>query len=231
MKTERQAVISEELCKRIADFLEQNDISSPYTTVYDKGRNAAGELPKAIDFIDMAQFGELPEFWTCDVADELGKRSSARHWADVSATVEAIETTETIREFLRIECANRARGFRKPELRNLCDLAKLAMRSNMGNKKPIYVAESGCDARLHLSRAVCYAYSQESYADHSRYAVPVTIAEGANVEVCKRNLSRFVEALRTHNGYAGSGCTWTAELHTLPAGAFVVFDCRASISD
>lgn len=179
---------------------------------------------------------ELPDSWELDVSQVQGERAQAAYNAKRRATYEAQK--EPIRSFLLAELdAGNDRYMRDAEPRDLTDLAKTARQDRrqtleVRGKKTLvgpmpYAPESGCSAKLHLKDAVCYAYEQASYADHSRYAVPVTIEAGADPVVCRRNLGRFMEALRTHNGYAGSGCTWSAELRD----GFVLLDCRASISD
>lgn len=172
--------------------------------------------PEYYDAEVFALVDGLPHGWRHDVYDEMSRRASEIREANIAATVEGIPTTDAIRAFLRSQIGTR--GFHEPKRQS-------AKRTARG-----YNPVPGCNARLRLSEAVSFRYTQESYADHSQFAVPV---EGnPNSEACRTNLSRLCEAWRTHNGFAGSGCTYTASIHGSEAdGWFVVFDCRASISD
>lgn len=229
-------VLSAATAARIADAYEAKGIS-PFGTVYGNlswhqsmnGDTMGGSLysrkfsdrhearPEFFDAEMFALVDGLPQGWRSDVYAELSRRSAAVHAANVAAQVEAFNTTPAIKAFLRVEQGSR--GFHAPKLTPMKG-------STVRNYSPV----KGCNARLKLSQAVSFRYTQESYADHSQTAVPV---EGnPNSEACRVNLSRLCEAWRTHNGFAGSGCTYTASIHGNDSeGWFVVFDCRASISD
>lgn len=121
------------------------------------------------------------------------------------------------------------RGQRKPEATSLSHLKGLAMAERQ--HKPAYKPQGDCGAKLHLKDAICIGYRQEAYADHSDYAIPVTMTQGFDAEACKKNLWNFGNACRTANGLAGYGSTWSFELVVLPEGVFVLADCRSSIAD
>lgn len=126
------------------------------------------------------------------------------------------------------------RGRRIPEPRDLTHIAKAATTNNGYRSKyhPVYVAEAGCSLRLKLKEAWSIGYCQEAWADHSQYVVPVEgKASGAELEVCKRNLSRFFEAARSTNGLAGYGSSYSHELIETEHGFLVIIDQRSSIPD
>lgn len=139
--------------------------------------------------------------------------------------IDEIETTDKIKSYLRNQHKEKRRGIADPEKTDLSSWAKTASRK-MATNTP-YQPEPGCKAKLKLKDAVMVSSSQEAYADYTTYAVPFVVEEGADMEVCERNLGRFCRALKTHNGFAGSGCTYDAHLED----GFAVITQRASISD
>lgn len=226
----RTSVVTREQADHIADLFESEGIDSPFASEWNGPKDANGR-PEMTYLSRPAITSAVQGFdsmWTCDVHHVLSERRKAKHFEEIRAAQGAVANA-AIRAYLL--ALDPVHYLRAPEVRDLSDLAQLAMRGNLGNGKPVYQPEPGCKARLKLKEAVSFWYEQASYADHSRYAVPVELAPDADMTVCRRNLGRFMASLRTHNGYAGSGCTWSAELITTEAGAFVVMDCRASISD
>jgi hypothetical protein len=226
----RTSVITREQAETIADLFTAKGIESPFRSVspmrkHDDGRYvmAYEEHPELVEAV-----ADLPSPWDLDVAHILEARRKAKALEELRAAQARVEHA-AIRAYLLAQPASQY--LRTPEVRDLSEMAKLATRGDLGNGKPVYSPLPGCKARLKLKEAVTFWYEQASYADHTRYAIPVEMEAGADVGVCRANLGRFCSALRTHNGFAGSGCTWTAELIVEPAGAFVVMDCRASISD
>jgi hypothetical protein len=227
-----------EICERIANDIEALGFDHAFShRYYSDGRTST----PIIDELDLAKYGTLPSRWQLDVQEVLTERSKAKHREKLRVAVEEVATTEPIKNFLRLLWAKEERGFVAPRVTDLTDLGKLAARDETrevdhhGKKmrlgKPAYTPKEGCKAKLKLKEAVCFSYRQEAYADHTGYAVPVEIEAGADHAVCRENLRLFCDALRTHNGFAGSGCTWEAELVVNEDGAYVVFDCRASIPD
>ena len=162
----------------------------------------------------------LPNGWVIDVRQVLDERARAAHAAAMLDAAAHFDTTPAIRARLIAEAGGRY--FRAPEVRDLSRLLQ-----------PVraYPAPSGaCTARLQLRAAVSYAYEQASYADHSRYLIPVAGAIG-DLAACRQNLASWAEAIRTHTGMAGSGCSYSATLVVTDDGAYVHLDQRASISD
>lgn len=224
------SVITREQAEAAAILFEAADLS-PYSTDWDKENNKTGpasylRVPALAEAV-----ANFPQWWTLDVSHVLDERRAAKRIANIRASYEAVEHA-AIREYLlnRIDSTD-ARYLRAAEVRDESELCKLASAPDPTNKKPAYQPNPGCKARLKLKQAVMFYYEQASYADHSRYAVPVEFEGTPDPAACAANLGKFCAALRTHNGFAGSGCTWTAELITNSTGSFVVMDCRASISD
>ena len=80
-------------------------------------------------------------------------------------------------------------------------------------------------------QAVALTYSQEAYADHSTYLIPVVVEQPTDRDAAQRNLAKIARKLQTHNGWAGSGSTYGFSLHEEDDGCFVIMSVRASISD
>lgn len=186
---------------------------------------------------------DLPEGWDRQVSDVLSARKKVRNDAAQAerdaarrAAYEAIEHP-AIRAHL---LANfETRGYREaPKAMDLSWMAKLAAsdRRQRGTKGDLYgptpyKPQPGCNAKLHLKQAIHMAYVQDSYADLTYGAIPVTIENGADLTVCKRNLRAFADACRTHTGMAGSGSNFDLTLMENEGGVFVLFYERASIAD
>ena len=97
-------------------------------------------------------------------------------------------------------------------------------RSNEWFRKPY--APAG-QARLHLALATSERYTQSSYSDDSVYAIPYS---GTITPESTKRLNDFFWAASNHDGFAGSGCTWS--LSSIDQNRRVVLaHCRASISD
>lgn len=151
-----------------------------------------------------------------------------------AAALAALTTTPAVMRFLqdRAEKTSTREGLRDVKAVDLSSLARQARAGSRRQYGPApYNPEPGCKALLRLREAVHVTWWHDSYADMAVYAVPVDILAGADLDVCRRNLSRFASALRTHTGLAGSGCTYEAALVQNEAGALVVLTQRASIPD
>jgi hypothetical protein len=186
---------------------------------------------------------DLPEGWDRQVLATVlsarkksGTRGQAQRDAERRAAYEVVEHP-AIRAHL---IANfDTRGYREaPKPLDLSWMAKLAAsdRRQRGTKGDLYgptpyKPQPGCNAKLHLKQAIRMAFVQDSYADLTYAAIPVTIEEGADLTVCKRNLAAFAEACRTHTGLAGSGSNFDLTLIENEGGVFVLFYERASIAD
>lgn len=187
----------------------------------------------------------LPEGWEYQVSAVLAADRDAEHArrdaerrAELVASFEAVENP-AIRAYLLTKVDER--GYRKPEPNDCSYMAKLAQEDRrqpyerngetMLLGKGPYEPLPGCKAKLHLKQALAVGYTQEAYADHSYIAIPVTIEEGSDLSVCRQNLYRFAQALRTHTGLAGSGSNWDFTLIETEAGAFVFANGRHSIAD
>lgn len=257
----RKPVISPELANRIADWLLDRGYSSPYTTCGPNGEPGVfHRFPDPDPFIpphdyvasndwrcrvcakvpddsihhgvtpwtyknighyvaETHLFGDLPKFWTVDVANVLGERGTRARHAALRGVVETIDTTPAIRQFLRENVGSR--GFAEPKL---VDLSGLRTSRRNG-------VEATLGEWVRLDAAVRFAYAQEAWADHIRWAIPIAIADDFDVEARRHELARWCEALRTHTGWAGSGSTFSTELMVNPDGAFLVLDERVSIPD
>ena len=85
--------------------------------------------------------------------------------------------------------------------------------------------------KLLLDKAVAVSYSQEAYADMFTSLIPVEVIQPTDTAAAKRNLSAIARKLQTHNGWAGSGCTFGFTLTEEEDGCYVVMSVRSSISD
>jgi len=174
------------------------------------------------DKVLFAMVDGLPKRWESDVYYIGVERSRAKLKAQEEAAVESYAGPAVIKRALQAMLADKPRCFKPPEVVDMSGLKPLKDRK--------YKPAGGCGAKLKLKEAVSYGYSQESYADHSYYLIPVE-GEIGDASVCRSNLHQWCEAIRTHNGFAGSGSTFSAELVIEPDGAYVKLDIRASISD
>jgi hypothetical protein len=149
------------------------------------------------------------------------------------AAVDALDATEFVKAHARqhVQVATHPIEPKMTDLRSLTALAYGRGHAKPGGV-PNYVPDPACASMLHLSRAIHTATSQETYANYTTYLVPVTIPQDADLDVCRKNLGRFADCLRTHDGMAGSGCTWGAALHgDRETGFLVLLNRRASIAD
>ena len=100
--------------------------------------------------------------------------------------------------------------------------------------EPLYTA---IGTRIHpggekdFDKAVAVSYSQEAYADMFTSLIPVEVIQPTDTAAAKRNLSAIARKLQTHNGWAGSGCTFGFTLTEEEDGCYVVMSVRSSISD
>lgn len=228
---------------QLADLFQEAGINSPFSVSYEDRiawakANPDAEVPPYNHFREHARLGldesRLPKGWETAVHDALGRRRLAATAAKVEEKVKCIP--EPIQTFIR---ENRRSTTFEPKKRDLSDLAKLATQDRRwkGSDDKLYgptpyKPEAGCNLRLLLKEAYCYDTEQAAYADHQRYVVPVRVdGEPGDLETCRRNLRAFMESLRTHNGMAGSGCNWEAQLHAMEDGFVVHLGCRASIMD
>jgi hypothetical protein len=232
----RTSVISRALAEQLADVIPHDAPLEPWPAM-DQGRgqflrDAAIEFRCYVgddreappinrlhwDAKLFALVDGLPDPWFIDVWQVQDERARAKRAADLLAAAEAFEAPPAIKR--RLVKAVSERGFEAPE------------RSDLTRLRPArpYTPKGGCAARMKLAEAVRFSYRQESYADHSTYLVPVE-GEITDAQACRSNLAAWCESIRTHNGFAGSGSTWSASLVIEPDGAYVEIDCRASISD
>lgn len=103
-----------------------------------------------------------------------------------------------------------------------------------GNAKPFpaytsVAKPSGC--KLDTKRTVAVYSSQEAYADYTHTLIPVIVTGAVDEDQARKNLGYLADALQTHNGWAGSGSTYSFALHLESDGAYVVMAGRHSISD
>lgn len=242
----RQPVISSDLANRIADKVETLGFDSLYSSVVIRDGRIISKF-KGGDYSNQYvplhqvmsengytdEFGPLPEFWSVDVADVMAKRESDRHRQRVMAAVGALDAPAVIKARLQ---ADVAAGIccRVPEIKDLrffCESAKRTT-DQYGKARPAYTPPADCKLTLKLSRAVLASYSQEAYADMSAYYVPVGgNVTSADYNACIRNLNAFVRYANTHTGWAGSGCSYSADLVIEGDAAYAVITCRASIAD
>lgn len=159
------------------------------------------------------------------VAAEVARRERV-------AAIEAFETTAAIKKYMLDNAA--ARGAQKPEKRDCRYFAKAAQRttSQFGTKREAYKPVGNCGLRMQLEQAVSFSHTQESYSDDSVTLIPVTgdVAK-ADMKACHANVGAFFRYADSHTGMAGSGCNYSASLHTNELGAFIAVHCRASIAD
>lgn len=229
---------------RIIALLDAAGVPSPYDSErghYYDGRYRDGArlwlgVPEVVEMVR-----DLPMTWTCDVYSLQTFRSKEKMRAERVASYEA-QPHGGIRAYLAGLDPD-GHGMKKAEPHDMswiCQLARAdhrkTARSTRTGKletygKGPYEPVEGGRAKLRLKEGVSFSYIQDSYADYTRVAVPAELEAGADRDVCRRNLQRLTEALRTHTGFAGSGSTWSAELVEHEAGAFVIFGGRHSISD
>jgi len=179
--------------------------------------NAYHACPKFAAAVD-----GLPHGWYSDVSYVIDERKKSEWLAANVAAVEAWAGPAPMKR--RIMSAVACRGFRKPE----------AVRADLSGLKPVYgrsyTPAGGCDAKLKLKESVLVSYEQNSYSDDLLYLIPVE-GDLGDAAICRSNLGLWCQAIRTHNGMAGSGCSYTTCLVVEPDGSYVELHCRSSISD
>lgn len=84
---------------------------------------------------------------------------------------------------------------------------------------------------LLVKEAVSVSYVQDAYADLHTTLIPVKVSEPTDIAAARRNLGKIADKIRTHNGWAGSGSSYSLELVVEDDGVYVRMSTRASISD
>jgi hypothetical protein len=231
--------LTQEVADKLADFFEEKGFDSIYSTVYEDNKprmydrvDYQGKIHRdympAYMSVDLSEFGNLPEHWQIDVANVMSARRSAAYKNKIKSEIEAFDTTPGIRAYMLAHYEERPRSPTKHDLRFFAKAATTTT-NQFGKARPAFQVDSNASCKLKLSEAVLVSYSQEAYADMSRYAVPFT---GEIVDK-KKSLARLCEFVRyadTHTGWAGSGCNYSVE-EINEEGKFVIISCRASIAD
>jgi hypothetical protein len=221
----RESVIDLEAAEKLADLFDKHDLR-PHAT---KLRSSTKEndwrgVPKYVDYPDIMEVVEALDCdhtWRLDVSHLLEERRRERRNRKIQESFAAVDHAGIAAYLMAHEST--VRGLKVAEVKDLSYLTDLAR----GKYRP----DPNCRAKLCLSRAVHYAYEQAPYADYNYYAVPAEVAGGASLTACRRNLQAFCDAIKTHNGFAGSGAHWSASIETRNGQYFVVLISRASISD
>lgn len=143
--------------------------------------------------------------------------------ADCPAVVRAIRAAE-------------ARGIWKFEVTEAFGARNLDKPNNPygGNAKgfpPYTLAMKPTGCKLLRKRSVDIEYRQEAYADTSIRIIPAILSADFNREQAQANLNALAKSLQSHNGWAGSGSTYSFSIHVEVDGAYVLMHTRASISD
>lgn len=203
----------------ITMFSPQTRQDRPYSECLDKDGRYTPPPPKYLLYPEIADKVEgLPKLWTVDVNHILGRRMKERDRAAHITAFSAIEN-EAIREYALSLIDTR--GVKaQPEY---VDLTR-TLRPNMGRT---YEPVGDCGAVLKAKESVSLVYEQQAYADIILTAIPYEITGTFDRDTAARNLQRLGDAMRTHNGLAGSGCTYRFIIHD----GFVVMETRVSISD
>jgi hypothetical protein len=202
-----KTTLTDKQISEIADKFEAAACASPWS-----------ERGKAI--------ADLPYYDGEAVAKEVALRGRRKAW-------QAFNCHPAVKEYALTFINSRGAGL--PEnvslVTGLQNAAK-STRDQYGRARPAFVPEGGCPLKLHAVGGVRFAYSQESYADHSTTLVPILgEATDEQLAICRRNLSALVRRMDSHTGMAGSGCNYTASVVKVEAGYVAVIECRASISD
>lgn len=230
---DRQSVLSLAQAVELADLFERLGVSGPYATDYktktwryDHKGKPVEESAYVWEVNDelRAWCSGLPEFWTCDVAHILRERGSwrflQRQWELFNAIEHPGIRAHMLANFNR-------RGYDRHGCGEPCDMtwmAKACRQSRSTQTRGPY--EPSGSARLKLREAILCSTTQEAYSDDRVVAIPV---EGEVTAESKARLHQLAGSLKTHNGWAGSGCTHSLTLSE--CGTFVLLYTRASISD
>lgn len=241
MEKKHRTNLTDEQLNKLADAFEEAKINSPFSTdfyapkitVLDYQGKPREEFQREyVTKMDPKLFENLPEGWELDVSNVLGQRWTERNNAEKRQAIENI-TNPAIRSYIMQYFESNGRGIVKPAIADLSHLVELSRKVRESNNKPAYNPMPGSNMRLLLKNAVQYTQIHEAWSDDSDYVVPVRV-EGdgpLNKNVAQINLNRFCESLRTHNGWAGSGCNWSATLMFWAGEPIVLLHCRASISE
>lgn len=239
----RTSVLSRERAERLADAFEANGMgegSYPFNRISTNDSPRRFEQVEALLSLVVAEGLDLGDTakWIWDVDAVMRQRGQERRRLERVAAAEA-QQNPAVRAYL-VEQASALNGrfeIKPDSLAWMCKAATEDRRreTTINGKKVLlgptpYQPKGGCGMRLKLAEAVRYRYRQEAYADHQEWVVPV---EGApeDVAVCRDNLYRFAEALRTTNGLAGYGSSYSFSMVQTAEGWVVVVDQRSSIAD
>jgi len=204
-----------------ADYSIPYDSRADKYTIYD---SIVGYLADNVHCL-----GDDAYHWQAAVNNELFTRAAARYLDSIRASITA-HSNKALQAYL-LPKVGEDRYMRVLDPSDLRDLVKLSQVGRSTNHGKPYQPITGSGLSARFRDAVCYAYEQASYADHSRYIVPMDVVGPVNLEVSRKNLNNFLWSLKTHNGFAGSGCTWSGSLFEHDGQYIMVLDCRASISD
>ena len=158
----------------------------------------------------------------------------AKHEAGVEAFLASYPASPALERRIRKDTAFGAPGAKVPVLspENWSDRLNKVTNPYGGKTTadaPYKPEQSGY--KLLLDKAVAVSYSQEAYADMFTSLIPVEVIQPTDTAAAKRNLSAIARKLQTHNGWAGSGCTFGFTLTEEEDGCYVVMSVRSSISD
>ncbi len=158
----------------------------------------------------------------------------AKHEAGVEAFLASYPASPALERRIREETKFGLHGARVPALNPMKWADRLNRVTNpYGGKTtadaPYNPEPSGY--KLLLDKAVAVSSTQEAYADMFTDLIPVEIVGPTDRDAALRNLSAIARKLQTHNGLAGSGCTFGFTLSENDDGCYVVMGTRSSISD
>lgn len=239
----RTSVLSRAQAEALADAFEANGMGCG---TFPFNRVSTNDSPRRFEQVEPLlrvvveaglDLGDTAK-WVWDVDAVMRERDQERRRLERVASAEAQEDP-AVRAYL-VEQASVLSGRFEIKADSLAWMCKTATQdrrreTTINGKRVLlgptpYQPKGGCGMRLKLAKAVLYRYRQESYADHQEWVVPV---EGApeDVAACRDNLYRFSEALRTTNGLAGYGSSYSFSMVETKAGWVVVVDQRSSIAD
>ena len=258
----RTSVISRELAEQLADAFEAQGLNSeaypflqeiPTALLGKLGRprlprryETNAELVALVDGLGLSrepwgegEFKAEPK-WTFDVSAVLDQRAAQRRLEAKRQAANA-QTNPAVRAYL-LGVVVGYRGRFEPKAD---DLSWMVAKAQEDRRRPTtikgervllgptpYTPKDGCPLRLKLKAAVHFGYTQEAYADHQEWVIPVEgEATDEQMLVCRANLGAFAEALRTANGLAGYGSNYSFALVRTTNGLAVIVNQRSSIAD